>query len=53
MDRVKRLYPLCIAALLAFYAVLAFYALHPAVSRSYCEYFLSGDAARCAALPPR
>lgn len=36
----KRLYPLLILALLAFYAVLAWHVFHPAVSDAYRRIYL-------------
>jgi peptidoglycan/LPS O-acetylase OafA/YrhL len=41
MGRLSRIYPLLIVALLVFYAVLAFWVLHPTVSVAYFEYYLS------------
>ncbi len=45
MGRLSRIYPLLIVALLAFYAVLVFWVLHPTVSVAYFQYYLSGSQA--------
>jgi peptidoglycan/LPS O-acetylase OafA/YrhL len=45
MDRLRRIYPLLIIALLVFYAVLTFCVLHPSVSVAYFQYYLSASPA--------
>jgi hypothetical protein len=44
MGRLNRLYPFVVIVLLAFYAVIGFYVLHPTVSPAYSQYYLYGDA---------
>ncbi|WP_267225310.1 hypothetical protein [Dyella silvae] len=45
MGRVSRFYALIIVVLLALYAAIGFYVLHPAASVAYSQYFLSGEQA--------